>query len=195
MGKNIIVALFVAILAASVLVFVQRDKRSKVDRPVNKDRVPRISLEDFTVYKYEKHKTVSTLSGRFANFVDPDTLEMFGSIQGFNHQAKKKEFFASESATVHFAAKGVVDLAQNSRIVKTEIENQVRFGYDDIILYTEYAKFLNEEDRLVSDLPVRIEGPQVEMKGDKGFEYNNKTGDLKVYGPLEGTMRGAQKPQ
>ncbi len=195
MGKNIIVALFVAILAASILVFIQRDKHVKKDHPVNKDRVPRISLEDFTVYKYEQHKTVSTLSGRFANFVDPDTLEIFGSIQGFNHQAKKKEFFASESVTVHFASKGVVDLVRNSRIIKTEIENQVRFGYDDIILYTDYAKFLNEEDRLISDLPVRIEGPQVELKGDKGFEFNNKTGDLKVFGPLEGTMRGAEKLQ
>jgi len=195
MGKNIIVALFIAILAASVLVFIRRDKNAKLEPVGVKDKVPRISLEDFTVYKYEKHKTVSTISGRFANFVDPDSLEMFGSIQGFNHQAKKKEFFASESATVHFAAKGVVDLVRNSRIIKTEIENQVRFGYDDIILYTDYAKFLHEEDRLISDLPVRIQGPQVELKGDKGFEFNNKTGDLKVYGPLEGTMRGAEKLQ
>ncbi len=195
MAKNIIVALFVAIMAAALLVFIRRDKQAKPEPMVGKDKVPRISLEDFTVYKYEKHKTVSTISGRFANFVDPDSLEMFGSIQGFNHQAKKKEFFASESATVHFDAKGVVDLVRNSRIIKTEIENQVRFGYDDIILYTDYAKFLHDEDRLISDLPVRIQGPQVELKGDKGFEFNNKTGDLKVYGPLEGTMRGAEKLQ
>jgi len=195
MGKNIIVALFVAILAAAIFVFIQRDKQTKPERVGTKDKAPRISLEDFTVYKYEQHKTVSTISGRFANFVDPDSLEMFGSIQGFNHKAKKKEFFASESATVHFAAKGVVDLVKNSRIVKTEIENQVRFGYDDIILYTDYAKYLNEEKRLTSDLPVRIQGPQVELKGDKGFEFNNNTGDLKVFGPLEGTMRGTEKLQ
>jgi LPS export ABC transporter protein LptC len=195
MGKNIIVALFVAILAAAVFVFIQRDKQAKPERVGNRDKVPRISLEDFTIYKYEQHKTVSTISGRLANFVDPDSLEMFGSIQGFNHKAKKKEFFAAESATVHFAAKGVVDLVKNSRIVKTEIQDQVRFGYDDIILYTDYAKYMNEEGRLTSDLPVRIQGPQVELKGEKGFEFNNNTGDLKVYGPLEGTMRGTEKLQ
>lgn len=195
MGKNIIVALFVAILAAAIFVFIQRDRQGKPERIGNKDKAPRISLEDFTIYKYEQHKTVSTVSGRLANFVDPDSLEMFGSIQGFNHKAKKKEFFAAESATVHFAAKGVVDLVKNSRIVKTEIQDQVRFGYDDIILYTDYAKYMNEEGRLTSDLPVRIQGPQVELKGEKGFEFNNKTGDLKVYGPLEGTMRGTEKLQ
>jgi LPS export ABC transporter protein LptC len=195
MGKNIIVALFVAILAAAIFVFIQRDKQDKSERVGSKDQVPRISLEDFTVYKYEQHKTVSTISGRFANFVDPDQLEIFGSVQGFNHKAKKKEFFASESATVQFAAKGVVDLAKNSRIIKTEIENQVRFGYDDLILYTDYARYLNEEGRLTSDLPVRIQGPQLELKGEKGFDFNNNSGDLKVYGPLEGTMRAADKPQ
>ena len=182
-------ALFVVIMAASLWVFTQRDPHKKPKVARSREHAPRISFEDFTVWKYEDKLLVASLTGRFANFVDPNSLELFGSIRGINQQGKKKQFFSAESATVHFAAKGVVDLVKNSRITKTEVENQVKFGYDDVILYTDYAKFFPGEDRLVSDLAVRIQGPDVEIRGEKGFEFFNKTGDLKVYGPLEGTLR------
>lgn len=190
-----IVAVFLLVLSAAILVFLRRGRPDSSERPYVRERLPRLSLEDFTMYKYEQHRAVSTLSGRFANFIDPDTLEIFGSIQGFNYEAKKKESFSAESATVHFAAKGLVDLIKDSRIISTEIENQVKISSDDLLLSTDYAKFIHEEDKLISDLPVRIEGPQMEFVGRKGFEFNNKNGDLKVFGPLEGTMRGVEKLQ
>jgi hypothetical protein len=91
---------------------------------------------------------------------------------------------------MQIAAKGLVELMKNSRPQLTTIENQVRFGYDDVILYTDYARYLHDQERLISDLPVRIQGPKVDLMGSKGFEYQTKTKDLKVFGPLEGTLLG-----
>ncbi len=189
MARKMLVLAFIFLLALSIWVFMTSDKKADKTRLLGREHAPRMSMEEFTVFRYENHRPISTLSGRYANYIDPNTLEIFGSIQGFNYQSKKKEFFSAESATAHFDSKGLVDLVNNSQIQSFELENQVRFGYEDILLYTEYAKFLNQEHRLFSDVPVKIVGSQVELRGEKGFDYNSKTGDLKVYGPLKGTSK------
>ncbi len=191
MGKNIIVALFILMVMSAVYIFVGRESSLPLpELEPGQQHLPRIQLEEFTVYKYEGHKVLSTLSGKTAFFLDPNTLDVLGSIQGQSLDSPNKEFFTAESLRVTFAAKGLSDLLKNSRIQRTEIENQVRFGYQDHILFTEYAKYLNDQSLLVSDLPVQVKGPRMTMKGAKGFEYNTETTDLKLYGPLEGALLG-----
>lgn len=194
MGKNIIVALFLLMVGTAFFIFFRRepDLPMKV-RDASKAKEPRIYLEEFTVYDYERHKMKSTLSGQAATFLDPDLLEVKGGVQGQKLDSPHKEFLNAELATVHFASKGLVDLMKASRVQSSEVRNQVRIGYDDNIIYTEYAKFLAEQQRLVSDVPVRILGPQVDLMGSKGFEYQTKTQDLKVFGPLEGTLIGTDQ--
>lgn len=191
MGKNIIVALFLLMVGTAFVIFFKR----KPDTPFkegdrSKAHEPRIYLEEFTIYDYEGHKMNSTLSGNAATFMDPDLLEINGSIQGQRLDSPRKETLNAELATIRFASKSLVDLMKSSRIESCEIQNQVRIGYNDNILYTEYAKLLADQNRLVSDVPVRILGPQVDLMGGRGFEYQTKTQDLKVFGPLEGTVVG-----
>ncbi|MFY7930417.1 MAG: hypothetical protein ACOVS5_16195, partial [Oligoflexus sp.] len=174
-----------------MLIFTRRDPQpARAPQSAEHEKTPRILLEEFTLYEYQGSKAVSSLSGKFASFMDPNTVEMFGNLQGQRLDSKRREFFAAESATMQFAAKGLVELMKNSRPQLTTIENQVRFGYDDVILYTDYARYLHDQERLISDLPVRIQGPKVDLMGSKGFEYQTKTKDLKVFGPLEGTLLG-----
>lgn len=192
MGRKFIVVVFLSVLSLSVWVFLNRESNQTLNELPSSDKTPRISLEEFTLYKYEKTRASATLSGRFANFVDPDQLEMFGSVQGYSQNKGKREFFTAESATLHFQAKGVVNLVKQSQIEKIEIENSVRFGSENMVLYTEYARYLNLEKKLNSEQPVRIQGQEFDVKGSKGFEYSVDTGDLKVFGPLEGTLKDAE---
>ncbi len=191
MGKNIIVALFLLMVGTAFVIFFKRkpDKPFEERNP-SRAQEPRIYLEEFTVYKYERHRMKSTLSGNTGTFFDPDLLEIKGGIQGQKMDSTHKEFINAELATIRFASKGLVDLMKISRIQTCDIRNQVRIGYDDNILYTEHARYLAEQNRLVSEVPVRILGPQVDLLGSRGFEYQTKTQDLKVFGPLEGTVIG-----
>ncbi len=192
MGKNIIVGLFLLMVGAAFYVFSQRKPDVPIkDRDPAKASEPRIYLEEFTVYDYERHKMRSTLSANSGIFVDPDTLQIKGKIQGQKLDSPHKDFIHAELATVRFGSKGLVDLMKSAQMQTFEIKDQVRIGYDDSILYTEYAKYLAAQERLHSDVPVRILGPQIDMLGSRGFDYHTKTRDLKVFGPLEGKLLGS----
>lgn len=191
MGKNSVVALFLFTVATAIYFYLGRESSAPLEElEPGQKQVPRVQLEEFTIYKYDGHKALSTVSGKIASFLDPNTLDVMGNIQGQTLDSPHKEFFTAESARVTFAAKGLSELMKNSRIQRTEIENRVRFGYQDNVLYTDYAKYLHEEQRLLSDVPMQIKGPRIDMKGSKGFQYEAATQDLKVFGPLEGTLLG-----
>ncbi len=198
MGRHIVVIAFVVALIGSVVVFFQRNEKQS-HKLAAKDAVneshPRIAIEEFVLYEYEDHRATATFQGKLAQFQDPDTLEIFGAVRGNRLSGEHKEFVAAESATLRFASKGLTELVKDSKLQTLVLENQVHFGSDDVSLFTDYAKYDHETGKLVSDRPVRMQNPQADMLGKKGFEYDSKTKDVKVFGPMEGTLvDGHKKP-
>ena len=188
MGKHVMITGFFLLFGAALYVFSNREKSRPMNRLTSSKNAPRIMLEDFVVYKYENQKIISSLSGKSASFYDPSTLELIGDVICAEHSKEKNKSFSAESATLHFSSKGLSDLVKDSRIESAEVENQVRFNYDDLVVYTDYAKYLEREAILSSDFPVRIQNSKLDFMGSKGFVYSIKSHDLKVFGPLEGTL-------
>jgi hypothetical protein len=197
MGKNIVVIAFVSAFLGAVFVYFQRSEKQSVKQKLQaresvNEKHSRISIEEFVLYEYQDHHATGTFQGKLAQFQDPDTLEIFGSVRGNRSNGEHKEFVAAESATMRFASKGLGELVKDAKLQTVLLENQVRFGSDDITLFTDYAKYDHETGKLVSDRPVRIQNPQADMLGKKGFEFDSKTQDIKVYGPMEGTLVDVQ---
>lgn len=195
MGKHFVVIFFASALLGAVVVFLQRGERparAKASEETPHDTHARIVLEDFVVYQYKNHLATETFQGKHAEFVDPDMLEVFGDVLGTRLQSSKKEFVAADSLRVHFESKGLTELVKNSKVLSSEFENDVRVGYDDNVLYTDYAKYVHADEKLISDRPVRIQAPRAELKGSRGFEYETKSQNLKIFGPMEGTLVDVQ---
>ncbi|RZA15876.1 MAG: hypothetical protein EOP10_25590 [Proteobacteria bacterium] len=195
MGKHIIVLAFASAFIGAVVVFFQRGER-QAKKPVaveSNEKHSRVTIEEFVLYEYRDHHATGTFQGKLAQFEDPDTLEIFGNIRGNRINEGKKEFVAAESAALRFSSKGLTDLVKDSKLETVTMENQVQFGTGDITMFTDYAKFDNASGKLVSDRPVRMKNPQADMLGKKGFEYDSKTQDVKVFGPLEGTLVDAEQ--
>lgn len=192
MGKHIIVIAFVSAFVGAVIVFFQRSEKQAVKklqaREAGTERHSRISIEDFVLYEYKDHHATGTFQGKLAQFQDPDTLEVFGGVRGNRLEGEHKEFVASEAATLRFSSKGLAELVKDAKLETVVLENQVRFGSDDVTMYSDYAKYDNATGKLVSDRPVRIQNPQTDMLGKKGFEYDSHTQDVKIFGPMEGTL-------
>jgi hypothetical protein len=195
MGKNIVVIAFVSVFIGAIVVFFQRSEKlaekAKMKLQAKEavsEKHSRISVEEFVIYEYEDHHATGTFQGKLAQFQDPDTMEIFGSVRGNRLNGEHKEFVASEAATLRFASKGLSELVKDSKLQTVVLENQVRFGTDDITMFTDYAKYDHETGRLFSDRPVRIQNPQADMFGKKGFEYDSNSQDLKLFGPMEGTL-------
>lgn len=197
MGKHFVVILFASALLGAVVVFLQRGERparvKASEETTGHDKHARILLEDFVVYEYTHHQVTETFQGKHAEFVDPNMLEVFGDVLGTRHQSSKKEFVAADALRVHFESKGLTELVKNSKVIQSELENEVRIGYDDNVLYTDYAKYIHADEKLISDRPVRIQAPRAELKGSKGFEYETKSQNLRIFGPMEGTLVDVQK--
>ncbi len=190
MGKNIIVGIFFTIFAGAVFVFLQRGERQarKAPDPDEAEKRSRISIEEFVLYEYKDHHATGTFQGKLAQFEDPDMLEIFGNVRGSRVVNGKKEFMASEAAALRFSSKGLSELIKESKLETVTLENQVRFGSSDLSLFTDYAKYDAASGRLVSDRAVKIQNPQADMIGHKGFEYDTKSQDVKIFGPSEGTL-------
>jgi len=196
MGKYIGVLAFALVLGGAVLVFFQRSEKKPQllqAKDAAHEKHSRVTVEDFVLYEYEDHHATGTFQGKLAQFQDPDTLEIFGSVKGNRLKGEHKEFVSAESAIMRFASKGLSDMVKESKLQTVTLERQVRFGSDDVTLFTDFAKYDHETGKLVSDRPVRMQNPQADMLGKHGFEYDSKTQDVKVFGPMEGTLVDIQK--
>lgn len=190
MGKHLLVAVFGLAFFGAVLVYWQRTEQRAKRGPGSDgpEKHSRISVEEFVIYEYKDHHATGTFQGKIAQFEDPDMLEIFGNVRGNRVIEGRKEFVASESAALRFSSKGLSELVKESKLETVTLENQVRFGSSDVTMFTDYAKYNNETGKMISDRPVRVQNAQGDFLGHKGFEYDSKTQDVKVFGPLEGTI-------
>jgi len=188
LGKILISISFIILSVAAISFFFMQDDGKLRDK-VYATKVPRIILEDFTVYRYEGHKATATLSGKVAHFIEPNILEMFGNIRGMRYNSKAKEHIKADSSSTTFHSRGVVELMKDSRVVKSELEGGVQFGFHDTILFSDFAEYITASEVLRSDMPVVIRSPQGNLKGKSGFRYNVTEELVEVYGPLQGTLQ------
>lgn len=188
MGKIVISFAFIFISLLSAWVFFNREERSLREQ-INSSERPRIILEDFVVYRYEKSRVSSTLSGRIGHFIEPNIMEIYGDIRGTRYNKGEREYLRAESSSTIFQARGIVDLMKSAQIVKSELENDVQFGFNGMILNTQFAEFLNSSQIIRSDVPVFVSSVQGKMTGKRGFNYNITEELIDLYGPIQGYLQ------
>lgn len=195
MGKNVVVALFILTCLMSVAVLLTRQPhRTKVSPSVDGAKTPRVSLEDFTVYEYRNHSVISTFSGKLAHFLDPNLLELYGSLRGLRHNSLQREYVSAESATVYFASSGISSLMKNAEVSKAELEDNVKLGVRYQRLLTEYAEYLPSKGVLQSERAVTLKNPDGVVEGKNGFRYFLDKEEVKIFGPIQGELKGAKPP-
>ena len=194
MGKNIIVALFLASCGLALVVLFTRSARPRLTEDPEAAKSPRVSLEEFTLYKYRNHKVETTLSGKLAHFLDPNILELYGSLRGLRHNTEKREYLSAESAIVYFSSNGISQLMENAEIIEAELEDNVNLGIKYNRLLTEFAEYLPNEKLLQSELPVVLKGPTGEFEGQNGFRYFMDDENIRIFGPIKGTLQGTTMP-
>ncbi|MFW7378322.1 MAG: hypothetical protein ACOH5I_05915 [Oligoflexus sp.] len=195
MGKYLLVASFLLTLALAVYVFLSRDDRSLREQVVQQAGRPRLTMEEFTVYRYRDHRVLSTLSAKMGQFLEPNILEIYGDIRGMRHDSEKREFVNAEGSSTQFRSRGVIQLMKEPDIIKTELENDVQFGFDETMVFTQFTEYLAEPGVLRSDVPVLVRSPQGFMHSQTGFNYDIEEELMELYGPLQGTLQQSEKVQ
>lgn len=189
MGRNLIVAAFLATFLVSLFLFFSRDDNSLKDQVDARSKQPVVTLEDFIAFRYDGHELKGTLSGRLANFLEPNIIELYGNVQGKKLRASEQNYASAESGTVLLSSSGVSQFMKESTVKRAYLENDVRIGVNQSILNTEYAEFLADKEMIQSERPVLIHNSSGRFKGNTGFEYSLKSEDLTIFGPIEGLLQ------
>ncbi len=189
MGRNIIVAAFLATFFVSLFLFFSRDDGSLRDQVDARSKQPVLALEDFIAFRYDGHELKGTLSGRLANFLEPNIIELYGNVQGKKLRADQQNHVSAESGTVFLSSNGITQFMKDGTVKRAHLENDVRIGVNQSILNTEYAEFIAEKNMIQSERPVLIYNSSGRFKGNTGFEYSLKSEDLTIFGPIEGLLQ------
>jgi hypothetical protein len=188
-GKYLIIFTFLFLLGGAIYTYVTKEesKGVRLHEPENTKRA-RIVLEDFTLYKYKNNRLKATLSAQLGSFLEPNLFDIYGNIRGLRHDADSKDFFVAESAIVYFKSRGIIELTRGAEIEKIELEKNVKVSSEDNTIKTEFARYLYDKELLESDLPVEFQTQDAKFLGENGFQYQVKSGDMVVNGPIRGEV-------
>ncbi len=189
MGKNIVVFAFVVTLCLAVYTIFTRASLFQESMHVGVN--PLVTLEGFTIFRYNKHKVTKTLSGQVGQFFEPNKLELFGRVRGLRHDSDRREYVSAETALVFFNGSGITDIIASPGVSEAEFEDNVHLGVRYNRISTEFAEYLPGQGILQSDVQVLIRGPSGRVEGRNGFRFYEETEDIEVYGPIKGIMQGA----
>lgn len=157
-------------------------------------REAQVILEDFVAYKYEGARLDAKLSGKLANFYEPNVVEIDGDVRGERATIEGKEFFSAETASAFFKAESLTGLMETTvELDRAEVSGFVEFGFKGHSLTTDYAELLSDRQQIRSNRPVRVEGPDRMFAGDEGFTYDLKRESLYMPGRVKGVVQIEEK--
>ena len=153
--------------------FFTRADRTPRDQLISSlDNEPRIVLDDFSIFRYNGHKVESTFSGKLGHFIEPNIVEVYAAVRGVRYRPKNKvETLRCESASALLDADTFSGLmkAKEVELLRAEVEDQVRIGFDDNILSTEFAEYDAKRERVSSYEPVKVDWAKPNYKRGKGI--------------------------
>jgi len=197
MGKTIIIIGVVIALILSVIIFLMKDDTSPKDQYLNTvDNEPRVTMEDFAIFSYVDQKIEGTFSAKLGHFLDPNIVEAFTTVRGVRYRPKNRvESLRCGSVTAYLVGDSMSEIVspKGAEVARAEVEDQVRIGFDDHFLNTEFAEYVAATNLVTSNERVQVDGPNRTLFGEDGFSYNLKKEALEMQGAVSGVVTPENK--
>ena len=191
MGKKALSWVFIAFLIASIYIFFSKDDKDLRDsvRAVSSS-VPRVTLKNFEIKKYNSLDLKLSTTAKLAYFIEPDILEVYGDIFVMEKTDAMKSIAMGDTLTAYFNSNGLVDLTKKGEIKKAILENNVKLYKNNTRISSNIVSYLAQSRVISSDRIVEIESTQGELIGENGFAYDLDDEFLKLFGPVKGLLNG-----
>jgi len=177
-------------LGIALFVFANKESKSLRENIVlGGEKEAQVVLEDFVAYRYEGARLDAKLSGKLANFYEPNLVEIDGDIKGERATLDGNQFFSAETASAYFKAGSLSGLMERSvELDRIELSGFVEVGLSSHVLTTDFAELLNDRQVIRSNRPVRVEGEGRVFAGEDGFTYDLKQSSLFMPGLVKGVV-------
>ncbi len=188
MGRLVIIAVFSLCFVLSIWVFLNREEKpikEKIKKSLTRQS---LVVDEFTSYRFNDAELVGSVSAKMGQFVEPNSLELKGDFRAQRLINGKYESLRSERATAFFDTDSLGKMMSGTDLVRSELKEKVVVDYKRHILKTDYAEYFANRDTIVSERPVRIDGPKRWMTGDQGFQIDLTNENLEVFGLIKGVF-------
>lgn len=189
MGKTVFILVFLGCMATALVLFLMRDETTIRENMELLDLdEPRIKFNKFKSVKYEEETVISILSADKAEFFSPNFVEARGKVFGWSQNDAKQKSVRSDFAKIYFVAKGITDIFNDPQIDEAFVRGNVSIVNGKETAYTEFAKYLAREKRIVSDKPIKLVSPKKTFMGNEGFTLNLESEELQIFGVINGVV-------
>lgn len=193
--KHLIIGTFLFSLVLALWFFFARSTKSLRENMENapSHSKPRVVLEEFTLRRYNKGSQESELHALYADFRAPNKVELQEEIGGWQEKGSSKQTFTAGKVIAFFDSDTLTSLMENAELDTAIMRKFVRISYLDHKLLTDEAHYSRAADKITSDQPVSIEGPNRWFTGQDGFRLFLEDEVLDVYGRVRGMVRPNEK--
>lgn len=188
MGKYSIVIGFLLSTLIATIVFLRRPQSMPKQQLKDKSEPTRIVLEDFTIFRYQGHQLSSRVSAKLGQYVEPNRVELYGDVYGFEELADKQNYVRSQSASLFFDSRGLVRLMKETKLRRADFANDVEFGFSNSRVFTQFAEYTANNQLIRSDRATLMRREDAELRSETGFEYSLSGESLELYGPIQGLI-------
>lgn len=195
MGRKLASLFLFTAFLVSAWTFFSREQRVLRETINSAQNEYRIKLEDFAITNYEDGEITEKISAKLGFFVEPNLVELNGDVQGErvselkskNGGSSRKEVIRSDHASVYLRATSLnMLLSQSAEVDRAELTGFVQVAFNDHLLTTDYAEYLQNQKVIQSPRKVKVLGPNRSFEGDEGFVYSLEQEILEIKGMVRG---------
>lgn len=157
--------------------------------------VPEVVLEDFSIFRYTGNHLDSEISGQIGQFVDPNRVQAFGEAKATKYEAGRTQTLIGGQAVAFFKAKTVQEMMGSPELVRVEMSKNVKMNTSDHIIFTDEADYTALTNTVTSSRPVRVEGDNQWFTGERGFQYEVDSENVRLYGKVRGMVMPADQEE
>jgi lipopolysaccharide export system protein LptC len=184
-----IIILFCALFLISIWLFATREDKPIIAETQSMILKKSFVMDQFKLSRYKGKTLVGEITAEGGQFVEPNVLHLWGDVRAKRLINGDFETVSSDFAEAYFASDSLSGMLNGAELVTAELNDEVKVSYKGHRLYTDFAKYLPNQELIVSERPVLIDGPNRSMTSDKGFQIDLVKQNVDVFGEVKGVFR------
>ncbi len=188
-AKFSLIAIFLSVFSIALGMFFFRGQTS-VRETMEKDPArlkSRVVLKDFVVRHFAEKAPLKFYKASLGLLTKDNLVDLF---QVYAHESKEaaNKTLSCKKVRVFFVDNSLSAILDNPQIQKASLSGNISLEQDSYILHTEKAFYNANLEMVYGNEPLEVKNKNHMMRGNKGFQLNLNSSEIRVFGKIEGIM-------
>lgn len=194
MGKRLLILFFLTGLIIALSLLGRKNPSSLRDNIEKFDiNEPRILLKNFESTRYSGNHLIAHISADGGGFFSPNFLELKDNVHGWRTVEGAIQSVYADKALLYFESDSIAQIMSSPKFETGYVKGNVKISFREEILRTDFAKYLSQENVVISDQPVNVSGVRRWFSGQEGFKFLINDEILYIFGTVKGSVTPVSK--